>query len=217
VRLLPRSRHFAGGSVALRELPGRIAAQLTEPGLARLNLTGALLIAVFVGSFNALGFRLSAAPYLLGQAALAAIFLVYAGGSASSAIAGRLADRFGRRRVLPAGVAVAAAGLALTAASSLPLVVAGIATLTAGFFAAHSVASSWVGRRAAVGEASQASALYMLSYYAGASAGGPLAGAAWSQGGWDGVLVLSGALLLGAFALALRLARTPPRVAVAAS
>jgi YNFM family putative membrane transporter len=97
----------------------------------------------------------------------------------------------------------------VTASRPLPLVVLGIALLTMGFFAAHSVASSWVGRRAPTAPA-QASALYLLAYYAGSSLAGPLGGAAWSAGRWPDVTALAAALLLTALAVALRLRATPP-------
>lgn len=158
IRTLPPSRHFTPRAPDRRMLR-RLRAPLTEPGLVRLYAMGALLMGTFVAAFNGLGFRLSAPPYGLGQTAIAAVFLLYPLGSVSSARAGALADRLGRRAVLPAGVLVALAGLALTATDPLAIVVAGIALLTIGFFAAHSVAASWVGRRAA-GQSVQASALY---------------------------------------------------------
>jgi YNFM family putative membrane transporter len=186
--------------------------QLSDPGLLRLDAIGALLMGAFVAIYNGVGFRLAAAPYGLGQAALAAIFLIYPIGSLSSASAGRLADRIGRRAVLPIGLLVFVTGLALTAASSLVLIVLGLAVLTAGFFAGHSVASSWVGRRAR-GSAAQASALYLLAYYGGSSVFGPLAGSAWSSGGWGEVMALAGVLLAVALVIAVRLRGTPPLAA----
>ena len=182
---------------------------LRDRAQLRLDAMGALLMGCFVAVYNGLGFRLQAAPYHLGEAAVAAVFLVYPLGSVSSAVAGRLADRVGRRQVLPAGVLIALAGVALTLLSPLVVVITGIAVLTIGFFAAHSVASSWVGRRAHSARA-QASALYLLAYYAGSSIGGPLGGVTWSADRWDGVCVLAGALLVTAFGVALRLRATPP-------
>jgi YNFM family putative membrane transporter len=214
-RLAPPSRHH----VRSRFAPGPALASLTvhlhDRGQLRLDAIGALLMGTFVAVYNAVGFRLEAAPYRLDEAAVAAIFLVYPIGSLSSTVAGRLADRFGRRRVLPPGVLIAAAGVAVTALRPLPLVVLGIALLTIGFFAAHSVASSWVGRRAHTAPA-QASALYLLAYYAGSSVAGPLGGAAWDAGRWPEVMTLAGVLLGTSLLVALRLRRTPPLVPPAA-
>jgi YNFM family putative membrane transporter len=210
LRLLPASRNFHARRVgSAREALGRLKAPLGDPGLLRLNAMGALLMGTFVAVYNGLGFRLAAAPFHLSPAALALVFLVYPVGSASSAQAGRLADRIGRRTVLPLGVLLTFGGLALTATRSLPLIVLGIATLTAGFFAGHSVASSWVGRRA-TGAAGQASALYLLAYYAGSSIAGPLAGTAWTMDHWNGVLAIAGLMLAVALLVSLRLRRTPP-------
>ena len=47
--------------------------------------------------------------------------------------------------------------------------------LTIGFFGAHSVASSWVGRRATRDRA-HATALYLFAYYLGSSVLGSLGG-----------------------------------------
>jgi YNFM family putative membrane transporter len=89
------------------------------------------------------------------------------------------------------------------------IIMAGIALITGAFFAAHSTASSWVGRRGGRDKA-QASALYLLFYYLGSSTLGSVGGLAWSRGGWPGVtaftLALSGAALL----IALRLIRVKP-------
>lgn len=212
VRLLPASVHFVARPFRPRALLRGMRSHLTEPGLLRLDAVGALLMGAFVAVYNGLAFRLEDAPYGLGQAAVAAIFLVYPIGSFSSAWAGRLADRVGRRPVLPVAILLAGAGLALTGAHALPLIVLGVATLTAGFFAGHSVASSWVGRRGSggLGSAAQASALYLLAYYGGSSFGGIAAGAAWSGGHWNAVMLVAGALLAGALVLSLRLRRTPP-------
>ena len=214
-RLAPQSRRHTRARFAPRTALAALGTLVRDKGQLRLDALAALLMGTFVAVYNGIGFRLEARPYGLGETAIAAIFLLYPIGSLSSALAGRLADRVGRRRVLPAGVVVALAGVGITAASSLPLIIAGIALLTIGFFAAHSVASSWVGRRAGANPA-QASALYLLAYYAGSSLAGPLGGAAWSAGRWNEVVALAGALLAGALVVSLRLRVTPPRVAAGA-
>lgn len=214
-RLAPPSCHQVRSRFAPRAAVDSLRVHLRDPGQLRLEVIAALLMGTFVAVYNGIGFRLQAPPYGLGEAAIAAIFLVYPLGSLSSALAGRLADRIGRRRVLPIGVLIAVGGVGVTALRPLVLVVAGIALLTVGFFAAHSVASSWVGRRAQTAQA-QASALYLLAYYAGSSVAGPLGGAAWSAGRWNDVMGLAVGLLGVAFVVALWLRATPPRRPVAA-
>jgi YNFM family putative membrane transporter len=208
-RLAPPSRHQRRSRFAPAAALASVNVHLRDRGQLRLDAMAALLMGTFMAVYNGLGFRLADAPYRLSATAIAAIFLVYPIGSVASGVAGRLADAVGRRRVLPAGVLVALAGVAVAALDPLPLVVLGVALLTIGFFAAHSVASSWVGRRAHVAPA-QASALYLLAYYAGSSLVGPLGGLAWSAGRWAAVTALAGLLLALAFMVSLRLRATPP-------
>jgi len=91
----------------------------------------------------------------------------------------------------------------------LPLIIAGVALFTFGFFAAHSVASSWVGRLATHSK-SLASAAYLTTYYLGASSMGWLGGHAWQAGAWPGMCAFLGVLWLGCVALAWRMARVAP-------
>ena len=79
---------------------------------------------------------------------------------------------------------------------------------TFGFFGAHSVASSWIGRRATKAKG-QASSLYLFSYYAGSSIAGTLGGVFWHIGGWNGIGLFIGALLVIALLVSLHLARLP--------
>jgi YNFM family putative membrane transporter len=119
--------------------------------------------------------------------------------TAPTPTAGRLADKAGRRGVLVAGVVVAISGVALTLPSSPAAIVAGLVVLTAGFFAAHSLASGWVGARARVAPA-QASALYLCLYYIGSSAAGSAGGVVWADGGWAAVALFAITLLVIALA-----------------
>jgi YNFM family putative membrane transporter len=108
-------------------------------------------------------------------------------------------------------------GLLLTLAPGVVVIVAGMGVFTFGFFASHSVASSWVGRRARPPQA-LASALYLFFYYLGSSVVGWLTGIVWAHARWPGVVLLLGAILALAMAVALRLrglAPLPPAQAVA--
>lgn len=87
-----------------------------------------------------------------------------------------------------------AVGLLVTILDWLPAVLLGMLLFTAGFFAAHAVASGWI-PLAAVGGRAQAASLYNLAYYAGSSLFGWAIGLAYAAAGWPG-LVLDVFLLL---------------------
>ncbi len=195
-RRLPASNHFRARDVALGRILRDARAMWADPGLPWLFLIGFLLMGTFIALYNYLAYRLVEAPYRLGQSAIGAVYLLYLLGSAASALAGRLADRHGRRNVLWVMLALLAAGLLVTLAAPLATIVAGVAVSTFGFFAAHALASGWVSRRAPERPA-LAAALYLFGYYLGASVIGTAAGKAWSAGGWTGlVAVLVGCTLL---------------------
>ena len=202
--VLPRSVFFTPSALKLRVLGGTLARNLADTRLLRLYLIGFALMGAFVTIYNYLTFRLSAAPFGLSTSVIGALFTVYLAGTYSSTLAGRLADRAGRYGVLAVGVVVAIGGVALTLPASVFCIVAGLVVLTAGFFAAHSVASGWVGWRASVAPA-QASALYLCLYYIGSSVAGSAGGVFWAHGGWMAVAAFSIALLAVALASALSL------------
>lgn len=211
-RFLPDSRHFRPRTMGFGRVIGDAAMLLRDPGLRWLFLTGFLIMGAFASLYNYLGFRLHEPPFLLGQTAIGAMFVLYLLGSWSSAWAGRLVDRIGRRRVLWTMLVVCTTGLLVTLSNALVVVVVGVAVFTFGYFGAHSVASGWVGRRAGDRRA-LASALYLCSYYIGSSTVGTLSGLAWEHGAWPG-LVAALALLLAASLVAARaLGRIAPATA----
>lgn len=208
--LLPASRRFVPGRGGLAAVLTSTRRVLTDPVLVGLYALAALLMGAFVAVFNALGFRLQAPPYALSSTLAGLVFVVYALGSVSSTLAGHLADRWGRRPVVPVAVLVMLSGLVATMSSQLPAVIAGLAVMTAGFFAAHGVASGWVAARAAAGgrATAPAASTYLICYYAGSSVGGTVVGQAWSSHGWAGVVVLTGALVITGLVVSLLLARS---------
>ncbi len=203
-RLAPPSRRFAPHDAGWLALPRGAAALFRDPALRLLYLESFLLMGAFVTIYNYAGFHLLAPPYGLGQATIGAIFLLYVLGSLSSRLFGGLAGRLGRRRVFWAPVVLLIAGVALTAAAPLWLVILGIAVLTIGFFGAHSIASAWVGRRGGAARG-QAAAWYLFFYYLGSSVLGSAGGVAWTRHGWSGVVLfcaaLGGLALVGALLL----------------
>jgi YNFM family putative membrane transporter len=206
---LPPSRHFRPRPLSLRGLAENFAMHLRDGGLRWLFLEGFLLMGAFVTVYNYIGYRLLAPPYSLSHATVGLVFTVYLVGIGSSTFMGGMADRFGRRRLLWIVLVAMLGGLALMAMQSLVAIVAGIAVMTFCFFGAHSLASSWVGRRARVARA-QASSLYLFSYYMGSSVVGATGGLAWAFSGWAGVTVLVGTCLIVALLAGLRLAQLKP-------
>jgi YNFM family putative membrane transporter len=209
--LLPASRHFVAAPARPRRLLATTRRLLRDPALLALYGIGATLMGAFVAVYNAMGFRLAAEPYALSLGMAGLVFCVYPLGSLSSAYAGRLADRHGRRVVVPVACAVTAVGVVVTLARPLPVVVLGLAVMTVGFFAAHGVASGWVATRAhlGVGGTGQAASLYLFAYYLGSSVFGGVAGTAWGAGGWNPVVLLSLVLVLVGLGLSLALRRMP--------
>ncbi len=92
-------------------------------------------------------------------------------------------------------------GVLLTLVSEVVPMLIGLVIATAGFFAAHAVASGWAPIEATVGRA-QASSLYNLAYYAGSSLFGWLGGVFFVAAGWTGTALMIAALALAATALA---------------
>jgi len=190
-------------------LRGHLGTHLRDPGVRRLCLTSFVLMSGFVTVYNFLGYRLLEPPFDLSQTLVGLVFSAYLAGTLTAPATGRLGDRVGRRAVLLLSVLLALAALALTLGDALPVVLVGLVLFTMGFFGAHTSASGMVGNRARTGR-SQASALYLLAYYAGSSVGGWVGGLAYEAGEWPGVVLYVGALMAAALVLALLLRRTPP-------
>ncbi|MFJ8231565.1 MFS transporter [Streptomyces sp. NPDC094448] len=187
--LLPRPRRFTPSPVSPRILASTVRGHLANPLLLRLYVIGALFMTVFGAVYTMIGFRLTEEPFGLPPGVVGSVFLVYLVGTVSSAGAGRLVARLGRRGALYLAVVTTAGGLLLSLSASPAAVLLGLVLITAGFFAGHAVASSAVSRTATTGRA-QASALYQSAYYLGSSVGGTLGAIAFHSGGWAGTVAL---------------------------
>ncbi|WP_433274741.1 MFS transporter [Pseudonocardia xinjiangensis] len=218
--LLPPAQAPAPAQVRLGELGPLVRVHLRDPGLVCLFGIGFLLMGAFVTVYNYLGFRLLAPPFDLPPQLVGLIFLGYIAGTWASTTAGRLGDRIGRRKVMWGAVLVGVLGAWVTVPDHLLAVLAGLLLVTIGFFGAHSLASSWVGRRATLlpgGSPGVASSLYLCTYYLGSSIGGAVGGIAYDEAGWLGVVVYVSGLLVAALGLALWLRRVPAPQHVAAT
>ncbi|MGW1259758.1 MFS transporter [Streptomyces sp. NPDC002513] len=215
--LLPAPKHFTPGSLRPRVLARTVRDHLANPLLCRLYAIGALFMMVFGGVYTVIGYRLTEQPFGLPQGIIGSIFLVYLVGTVSASTAGRLVSRLGRRGALYLAGGTTTAGLLLSLASSLPLVLLGLVLITAGFFAGHAVASSAVSHTAQQGRA-QASALYQSSYYIGSSTGSTVGAVAFHAGGWPGTVGMGALAVLGVVTITVfgsRAARAERRLATA--
>ena len=185
-RLLPASRHFRPSSLRPRTLMINFRLHWRDRGLPLLFLEGFLLMGSFVTLFNYIGYRLMASPWMLSQAVVGLLSVAYLTGTWSSPKAGAMTAKYGRGPVMLGSIAIMLTGLLLTLISSLWVIFAGMLLFTAGFFASHSVASSWIVPRARRAKG-QASSLYLSSYYLGSSIAGTPAGGFWHNYGWNAV------------------------------
>jgi MFS transporter, YNFM family, putative membrane transport protein len=203
--LVPRARGF----VPLRQRPvpaasllHRLAENVRSRRQLALYAQGFLLMGGFVALYNYLGFALSAPPFALPHAVVSLLFVAYLAGTVTSPLAGGLATRHGRLPVLLVSSAVMAAGAALTLVPVVAVVLAGLLVFTAGFFAAHAVASGWAPVDSAADARAQASALYYLGYYGGSSLFGWMLGLVFAAVGWSGVALAVLVLIVLAMAIA---------------
>ncbi|SJM55279.1 MFS transporter [Gulosibacter sp. 10] len=177
-------------------------AHLRNPALVALYVQPFLLMGGFVAVYNYLGYHLTDAPFLLPVWVSSLVFLAYLAGTVSSPAAGRLAGRYGRKRVKLVFDAITAVGLLIMAVPNLIAIVAGLIVFTAAFFGSHSVASGWAAALPEFGRA-QSTALYNLWYYIGSSVIGFVGGLFYQQAGWLALLGLVGGLYAVAYLVAI--------------
>lgn len=206
VWMLPSSKHFSARPLQLKALTKTLLQHLRDPSMLCLYGMGFLLMGSFVTLYNYIGFKLMAPPYNLSATIVGWIFVIYLVGTFSSAWFGSLADRYGRQRMLLLAIAIMLAGAIVTLNGLLTLKIIGITVFTFGFFAAHSIASGWVSKRASHDKA-QASSLYLFFYYVGSSVGGTVGGVFWMKYGWMGVIVMIALFLFIACVLSFLLKR----------
>jgi YNFM family putative membrane transporter len=157
-----------------------------SPMLLALYAVAALGMGTFVALYNAIGFRFAAPPFDLSPQAASLVFLSYAVGGVSSATLGRSHHK---QRVLFGALALAALGTLITIPAGVVPVAIGFVLFTAGFFAAHASAGSWV--NIAAPDKGPASGLYTGAYYAGACVGGTAGTAIYAAWGWVALVLAS--------------------------
>ena len=204
--LVPSSQFFTPKAASVRATMRNLAAHVRNPVLLKLFALGAVVMGAFVTVYNYLGYRLTGQAFGLPASVVGLVFVLYLVGTWTSVAAGRLADLRGRRVVLGSALPITITGLLLTVPNALALIVIGVGVFTGGFFAAHTVASGWVGA-VAHRDRAEASALYLFSYYLGGSVAGAVGGLVYGVGGWPATVWFVGALLLAGAMLVAMLVR----------
>ncbi|MGC9236672.1 MAG: MFS transporter [Thiomonas sp.] len=200
-RGLPASRRFHASAGGLRAALAGFAPHLRNPRLLGTYAIGFGILFSQVCTFTYVSFHLAAAPYHFDLKDLSLLFTVYLVGMVATPLAGKLAWRFGKRRVFITAVGLGACGMLLTLLSPVWAIVAGLTLSSGGVFIAQSMATAQV--PALAGQArSSAVGLYVLCYYIGGSVGAFGPAWIWTRAGWAGcvTLVLLVQLAIGAAA-----------------
>jgi predicted MFS family arabinose efflux permease len=203
---MPKERNFRpiyGLRRALKSFP----MHLSNTRLLATFAVGFGVLFCLVAVFTFINFRLASSPYRMGPAALGAIFVVYLGGVVMSPVAARLANRFGRVRVMLVAAAIILAGLALTLLSPLPAIIAGLLLVSAAIFVEQTLATAFISVAAREAK-SAAVGLYVTFYYIGGSVGGLAPGGVWHVYGWPGCVAMVCAMQVAMLAMAVAFWRT---------
>ena len=192
---LPPAVNFIPAKHVFRSL-GDTWGHLQNPRLLAVCGMGFTILFSLVGAFTFVTFHLARPPFNLTPGALGGIFFVYLLGCIVTPLSGRFLDRHGFRRTALLSVSATLTGLALMLASSLALVITGLALFSSGIFASQSAATVLTGR-VAVRARSAAAGLYVTFYYAGGSVGTMVAAWVWTKGGWPACVGLFAVISLG--------------------
>jgi MFS family permease len=165
-----------------------------------------------VGVFTWITFHLSAAPYFLSTTALSSLFFVYLIGLVVTPAAGFIITRVGLRMGIAGAICCSIAGVLLTLAPSLAVIILGLAMLSSGVFIAQTATQSHLRVAAPAGARVTAAGLYLTCYYLGGTAAGVVPGAFWALGKWPACVAFIVAMQTVALVTALVGWRTPKAV-----
>src|ERR1035437_2883010 len=192
--LLPHERRFVR-SEGLLASGRQMLAHFRNGQLVATYAVGFGVLFNFICTFTYVSFHLAAAPYNLSSSALGAIFVVYLVGSVLTPWIGWAVTRFGRRHFMVWVIALWVAGIALTLAPPLPLIILGLAVSAGCGLICQAISTGYVTITAKAGRSS-AVGLYVTSFYIGGSFGAALGGLSWTLAGWPACVALVVAMLL---------------------
>ncbi|MBP6876876.1 MAG: MFS transporter [Phenylobacterium sp.] len=202
--VLPRSVIRAPGSwlSGLLSTPGLLRAR---PDLSASAVAGGLWFFAFSLIWVGVSLALSLPPHGLSPTVVGLYSLAGIAGMLVTPLAGRIADRFGSRPIVLAGLLTAlVCTLAMwPALGSAPLLLAALALFDAGLFAAQ-VANQRRVLTMDPARPAQMNSTYMVIYFVGGSLGAAAGGPTVSLLGWPAAVIAAALAILAALALAVR-------------
>ncbi|WP_343128593.1 MFS transporter [Buchnera aphidicola (Kurisakia onigurumii)] len=207
IYLLPSSKNFFSSPINQNRFLNNIFTQCRDSVLSVLFIIGFTIMGSFITLFNYITYRLMTYPFHLNQMTIASISLIYLTGVYTSPKAGTLISKYGRKNILIISLLSMIFGVLITQLNFTIFIVIGLIIFSSGFFAAHSVSSSWIGV-AANKSRGQAASLYLFFYYLGSSVCSTLGGLFWYLGHWLGISIFIIFLLILGIKLISRLKNT---------
>jgi predicted MFS family arabinose efflux permease len=183
-------------------MPGLL---VTYAGLRIPALAGSLWFFAFSLIWTGLSLALALPPMSLTPTVIGLYSLAGVAGVVATRLAGRLADRFGSRPVVLAGLLLALLCTAMLAPTLTiaPLTLVALALFDTGLFAAQ-VANQRAVLDISPREPARFNSVYMVVYFVGGSLGTIAAGPLVSSFGWSAVVLVAATALLFAGGLYLR-------------
>jgi MFS transporter, YNFM family, putative membrane transport protein len=216
---LPRGRRRATPPAAIDPQPSflyQVQGLFRSRRLVATFAVGFNVLFSLVGVFTWITFHLSAAPYRLSTTALSSLFFVYLIGLVVTPAAGLLITRVGLRAGIAGAIVCSMAGVLLTLAPGLRIIILGLVLVSSGVFIAQTAAQTHLRVAAPPGARVTAAGLYMTCYYFGGTAAGVVPGAFWAIGKWPACAAFIVAMQAVALAIALIGWRTPEPTLTAA-
>ena len=204
LRVLPHSK-----TDPLPTFPYQVQAMFRSRRLVATFAVGFNVLFSLVGVFTWITFYLSAAPFSLSITALSSLFFVYLIGLIVTPGAGYLITRVGLRAGISGAISCSIAGVLLTLAHALPIVILGLAMLSSGVFIAQTASQSHLRVAAPAGARVTAAGIYITCYYLGGTAAGVVPGAFWAFGKWPACVAFIVFMQIVALTIALLGWRTP--------
>ncbi|UNU72960.1 MFS transporter [Moraxella nasovis] len=200
LKLLPNSQHFIRSHNVTSAFSILLSHTKNRHVMSACLLGGCVLFSL-VGCFTFINLHLADAPYQLSASGLANIFSLYLIGMVITPLTSKITVRFGMKCAIIIAVLFSMAGMALTLATPLYIIILGLVVMSTGVFITQSATISYIGSHVSEGR-SLASGLYYMGYYGGGSIGAWACAIAYAKGSWLGTVLL----ILAAQATALMVA-----------